>query len=212
MTDQVPATGLVFEIEVPPAWFELDLRPASRDRAAKTMVERTVKASPELWEARGAIVRYVRGIARQAWDAGARYCMAFAKAAGDGVLVGALTITVLPPLGTRGRTGLTDLMDQVSRGGQPGAGDWSMTDVVTMDGAGKAVRRWGVRRQRLEQRGKEIRLVFHDTFIPVQGAVVLVACASPDADVAEPLLEVFQAVTDTLVLSDAPEDAEQEDS
>jgi hypothetical protein len=80
------APALGFAITLPPGWFELDVRPNSRDARLKTLVDERVADVPDLREHRGTILRLLREFARRAWNDGAAYCGVMAEPVDEGVL------------------------------------------------------------------------------------------------------------------------------
>ena len=199
-----PQTNLTFQLTIPPSWMEFDLAPATRDQAIREAVEDRVRDIPTLWRRRSDIVRYIRAVARDAWDNGARYCATFVEPAGDGLILGALTVTVLPPVKATGRTTISDLLRETDKGPINRAdGEWRMTEPLEIAGAGRAVRQWGVQAIAPKNLSGSAPFVFTHTFVPTANAVLLVSCVSPSADVADPLLALFAEVTDSLILTAA---------
>ncbi|MDR0504401.1 MAG: hypothetical protein LBG70_01125, partial [Bifidobacteriaceae bacterium] len=105
-----PTTNLTFELAIPQSWQEFDLNPASRDAAVAGLVERHLATLPNLTSRRSEIQHYVCGVVRDAWDNGARYCATFVEPAADGLIMGSLTVSVLPPIKASGSSSVTDLL------------------------------------------------------------------------------------------------------
>ena len=199
----LPETKTIFELSIPSFWNELDVRPATRDRAIRTVVEERLAQVPQLHPRRSEIVRYYRDLVRDAWDSGARYCASFVAPAGDGFLMGALTVNVLPAVPQMGGVSALDaIVDQVHEvPSAQGAGLWRSVTTETLAGAGPAVRSFGVQSVQIDKLGTQATAVFMQTYVPVPNAVLLVACASPAVDVADSILELFASVSDSLVLT-----------
>jgi hypothetical protein len=75
-----------FSLTIPDSWFELDVRPSSRDARISLLVESRVRDQPELWDHRTELVRTLRRLARDAWDAGATYCACFVMVLEESVI------------------------------------------------------------------------------------------------------------------------------
>jgi hypothetical protein len=200
-TGDLPS-GSAFSIRLPASWFELDVRPATRDASIATAVTERIAAQPELREHRTALARVLRSQARDAWEAGAVYCACFAMAIEDAVIPGSLTISVIPP--PPGGSGIdaiaADLpVREPTDDGEP----WRSRRVVRLAGGLSAARSEGVQDVLLPGGSGAVRVVTMQTFLPVDAErVILVAAASPAVDLAEPLLELFDAVTSTFTLVD----------
>ncbi len=193
------ATTGAFALKVPDGWFELDLRPAARDDYAKLLVEKRVRFQPELWEHRADLVRILRRQARDAWEAGALSCACFALVVEDQVIPGSLTVSVIPPPPAGSALdAIAELLParEAAVDGDP----WMQRKTVELPDAGRAVRSQGVADVRLPG-GGALRTIMMQTFLPLDSErILLIAGASPALDLVEPLLELFEAVTATLVL------------
>lgn len=188
-----------FAITVPRTWFELSVRPERRDDDISALVTERLDDHPELREHRTEIVRLLRRFARSAWDSGARYCAAFAEPSEDGIVSGALTVTMLPG------TGDDDLTERVT---SVSAEDEGMhVDIHELPRIGRVPRTWGISTvQAPEDRG-EFQAVMMQTFVPAGDQVALVSVSSPATDLADVLYELFEAVTDTFELVSSEESA-----
>jgi hypothetical protein len=189
-----------FAITVPRSWFELPVDPERRDDRISALVQERIAEHRELWDHRTEIVRVLRRFARSAWDSGARYCAAFAEPSEDGVVSGALTVTVLPAPGD-GDDPLDSLTDHVAALG--GGEDGMHVDLHDLPRVGRAPRTWGVSTVQAPDDRGTLDVVIMQTFVPADGQVALVSVSSPATDLAEPLLELFETVTDTFELLDS---------
>lgn len=189
-----------FSIRVPESWFELDVRPATRDGNITLLVEQRIREVPELWEHRGELVRLLRRQARDAWESGAVYCACFALVLDDSVVPGSITVSVIPP--PPAGAGAEAIAEQLPTRDAAEDGDrWMSRSMVDLDGIGRVPRSQGVTDVRLPDGSGWIRMIVMQTFIPLDSQrLILVGAASPAIDLAEPLLELFDAVTGTLVL------------
>jgi len=192
-----------FSIRVPESWFELDVRPATRDGNITLLVEQRIREVPELREHRGELVRLLRRQARDAWESGAVYCACFALVLDDSVVPGSITVSVIPP--PPAGAGPDAIAEQLPTRDAAEDGDrWMSRSMVDLEGIGRVPRSQGVTDVRLPDGSGWIRMIVMQTFIPLDSQrLLLVGAASPAIDLAEPLLELFDAVTGTLVLVSA---------
>lgn len=196
-----PTASCLFELAIPPSWTPIELRPAYRDRAIADAVYERSRGLPELRAARASLTAYVRDVAARAWEGGARYCAVFAEPAGEGLVLGSLTVTLLPELSDRGGGGFEDLIERVQGlAVEPRDGTWSSLTCTDIAGTRPCARQFGIREAVVSAKGMSVRHVFMHTFVPVTGGVLLVACASAATDLADPLLELFARVSDTLAV------------
>ncbi|MEJ8285482.1 hypothetical protein [Curtobacterium citreum] len=189
-----------FAITVPRSWFELPVEPERRDDRISALVQERIEDQRELWDHRTEIVRALRRFARSAWDSGARYCAAFAEPSEDGIVSGALTVTVLPAPEAGGDP-LASLTDHVAALG--GDDDGMHVDVHEVPRVGRVPRVWGVSTVQAPDGRGSFDVVLMQTFVPAGDQVALVSVSSPATDLAEPLYELFETVTDTFELIDS---------
>ncbi len=202
VTEQTPPAGeaVGFALTIPDSWFELEVRPATRDARIATLVESRVREQPELWEHRGELVRVLRRLARDAWDAGAVYCACFVMVLEESIIPGSMTVSIIPP--PPGGAGVDAIAEELpSREASEEGGTWMQRSVVELPDVGRAPRSQGVLDVPLPSGPGRIRTVVMRTFVPLDAErLLLVSGASPAVDLAEPLLELFDAVTATLAL------------
>jgi hypothetical protein len=187
-----------FSLNLPDSWFELDVRRSTRDASIRLLVESRVREQPELWEHRSDIIRLLRRQARDAADAGAIYCACFVMVVGDGIIPGSMTVTLLPPPPAGSSPdSVAELMPSKEAAHE---GDtWSTRSVIDVSGIGRVVRTHGVADVQLS--GGAVRSILAQTFVSLDNRrMLMVSAASPAIDLAEPLLELFDAVADTLRL------------
>ncbi|MBF4607929.1 hypothetical protein [Curtobacterium sp. VKM Ac-1393] len=189
-----------FAITVPRSWFELPVEPERRDDRISALVQERIEDQRELFDHRTEIVRALRRFARSAWDSGARYCAAFAEPSEDGIVSGALTVTVLPAP-EAGGDALAALTDHVAALG--GDDDGMHVDVHEVPRVGRVPRVWGVSTVQAPDGRGSFDVVLMQTFVPAGDQVALVSVSSPATDLAEPLYELFETVTDTFELIDS---------
>jgi len=191
---------VAFALSVPDSWFELDVSRTTRDANIKLLVERRVREQPELWEHRAALVKLLRRQARDAADAGAIYCACFVMVLEESVIPGALTVSAIPA--PPGGAGLDVVAQHLpTREATDDDGTWMSRSIVDLPNVGRVPRSQGVIDVDVPDGSGSIRSLVMHTFVPLDdGRLLLVAAASPAVDLAEPLLDLFDAVTATLSL------------
>jgi hypothetical protein len=167
-------------------------------------VDDRVRDVPELRPHRATIVRLLRSAARDAWSSGARYCASLVDPTDDGPVTASVTVSVVTgPLGVRpdDPAYVEALRHPLTIKAAKDADDtWREVAPVDVSGTGSAVRAWGVTDDELPEDVGWVRVVQMLQFAPIPGVnkVVLVSCASPVLALAEPLLDVFDAICGTL--------------
>lgn len=191
---------VAFALSVPDSWFELDVSRTTRDANIKLLVERRVREQPELWEHRAALVRLLRRQARDAADAGAIYCACFVMVLEESVIPGALTVSAIPA--PPGGAALDVVAQHLpAREATDDGGTWMSRSIVDLPNVGRVPRSQGVIDVDVPDGSGSIRSLVMHTFVPLEdGRLLLVAAASPAVDLAEPLFDLFDAVTATLSL------------
>lgn len=191
-----------FSLALPNNWFELDVRPSTRDLTIGLLVESRVRDQPELWEHRSELTKLLRRQARDAWEAGARYCACFVIVVEQSVIPGSVTVSVIPaPPG--GATADAVAESLTAKEARDDDDTWSRRSLVTLPNAGRATRREGVLDIPLPSGRGAVRSIIMQTFVPLaDGRLLLVGAASPALDLTEPLLELFDAVTSTLTVTE----------
>jgi hypothetical protein len=197
----LPGPG--FAVTVPPSWFEVDLAPATRDAAIACLVDDRVRDSAELRPHRSAITGLLREQARQAWEAGARWCAVMVEPTDEGPITASATVSVVPgPLGQTAGTAahaaalLAPLAPKTAA-----SEDDTWRDVVPVDLDGvPGARAWGVEDVDLPEDRGWVRTVSLQQLLPVPGSdrVVLLACSSPVLPLADVLHDLFAAIADSV--------------
>lgn len=211
MTGVILPGGLGFRLAVPPSWWELDLRPATRASSLDALVEQQVRDVPALREHRTALARLLREQARSAWDAGASYAAVMAEPTDEGPVTACIALLVVPgPVPTDGRDRLARVMEPFTASPRAGAdGTWRSVEVVDVPGAGRAARTWGVEDVALPGGAGRVRQVLMQTWAPLPGVdrVLVVSCASPVLPLVDDLLDLFDAVSGALAVTSSGPDA-----
>ncbi|MFG1606764.1 hypothetical protein [Actinoplanes sp. NPDC049265] len=185
-----------FALRVPESWFEFDIWRATRTGDLARMLDARIAQAPELAQHRKPLLRLMREAAEEAERRGARYCAVSGDLTDDGDQLAAALVV----LQTDG-TGDPDLDRPEAIAAQitataPSAGSplWRQVEVVEIP-AGTAVRTYGV-----DSAGERSQAVVMQTLIPVPGRPVIlnVVLTSPQTVLAEPLLDLFDAISGTL--------------
>ncbi|MBL7487205.1 hypothetical protein I6A60_08705 [Frankia sp. AgB1.9] len=194
-----------FSLRVPDSWFAFDVRRATRTGDLARLVDARTAAQPRLRPYRSALLKMLREVADRAERRGAVYCAAApADDPGGG------TVATLLVFQTAGADDPTDSTVAAIAGAltaraptQPG-GPWRTVEIVSIP-AGDAVRIRAVEPAALDG-GTAVDTVTMQTLIPVpttdheewQVGVLNIVLTSPHVGLADPLLDLFEAISDTL--------------
>jgi hypothetical protein len=199
-------SGAGFSLRVPQGWLELEVHPDRRLSALQRQLDQQVRDVPELREHRTTLRRLLREQAEQAWASGAAYCASMVEPTEDGPITASVVVLVVPgPLGFADDDPerLAALAAPLPGVPRTGADDpWREVVEVEVDGAGPAVRASGVEDVELPEAAATLRVVLMQTLVPLPlGRTLVLACSSPVLPLAEDLLDLFDAVSDTLQVS-----------
>jgi hypothetical protein len=196
------AAPVGFTVTLPDSWFELDVNPRTRDARIRALVEQQIRDQPQLWEQRAALVRMLRRQARDAHDAGAIYCACFVMAVEQSIIPGSMMLMVLPTPPGGGGDAIAEALP--TKEAKDDDDTWMTRSIVTLPRIGRVPRSQGVTDVDLPDGQGSIRTIIMQTFLPLDAdRLLMVACASPALDLAEPLLELFDVVTASVSLVDA---------
>lgn len=208
MSRTAPApTG--FTLRVPDSWWEFDVWRASRTGDLARLLDRQARRSPQLAPHRGALLKVLRRTAEHAERNGARFCAvsiddvdgagSAGATYGAGLLLatamvfqtdGAPDATANTPEAIAGRVTATAPVE--------GSTTWRRVELVEVP-AGRAARVYGVELTDLGA-GEPVETVVMQTLLPVpddRGVLDLVL-TSPQVNLAEPMLDLFDAISGTL--------------
>ncbi len=189
-----------FTLRVPPSWFEIDVWRATRTGDVRRLVDARVAADPGLAGHRGVLIRLLREVAERAERQGAVFCAAMADPVAGGTL--AATLLVFHSEGSPDPAANTvEAIAGQIYARAPHAGSARHVELVEL-AAGRAVRVHGVEDADLGD-GARLPCVVGQTLLPVPGGagVVSVVLSSPQVELAEPMLELFTAITSTFAWS-----------
>jgi hypothetical protein len=194
-----PARPSGFSLDVPASWIEFDIWRATRTGDLARLVDARIREFPDLAPQRGTLVRLLREAAIDAERNGALYCASMGELDADG---GMLMATVMV-FHTRGsldarQNTVEAIAGQVTaRAKAPGSPYWRLVELVDL-AAGRAVRTRGV--ERVTGSTRTADFVTMQTLVPVPTGegVLCVALSSPMVALADPMLDLFAAITGTL--------------
>ncbi|WP_237102957.1 hypothetical protein [Nonomuraea sp. MG754425] len=187
-----------FTVRVPESWYEFDVWRAGRTGDLARLVDARVATAPDLAPHRAVLLKVLREVAGLA----ARHGAVFSAAMTDHVQDAGTVLATLMVLHTKGRADPEgNTVEAIASGvvavpRAPGTPAWRRVEIVEVD-AGRAVRVTGV------ETG-EIDAVVMQTLVPVPGGhgVLDLVLTSPHLSLAEPMLDLFDAISATLAWSD----------
>lgn len=195
-----------FSIRVPPSWYEFDIWRATHTGDLGRLVDDRIAADDRLKPWRGALVRALREAAEQAERQGAVLCAAMTDPVAEaGVLAAVLTVFHTGGAPDPADNTVEAIAAQVTASAPgPGSPAWRQVEVREQP-AGKAVRLHGVEATELGSRSVDCVMMQTLTPVPDGGGVLNVVLASPQTELAEPLFDLFDAISATLTwVSAAP--------
>lgn len=185
-----------FTVRVPASWYEFDVWRAGRTGDLARLVDARVRAAPALAPHRAVLLKVLREIA----DLAARHGAVFGAAMTDHLEDVGTVLATLMVLHTDGLPG-ANTVEEIAAGivavpPAPGTPAWRGVEIVELE-AGRAVRVTGIESGELES-------VVTQTLIPVPGGhgVLDLVLTSPHLGLAEPMLDLFDAISATLAWSD----------
>jgi hypothetical protein len=201
------ATPIGFVLRVPASWTEFDLWRASRTGDLARMVDARIAEAPELAPRRGVLLRLMREAAQTAERNGAQWCAVSNEVAdtdGGGMLaaVGIVFQTAGAP--DPADNTVEAMAAQITAvAASAGTHRWRRVELVDLP-AGRAVRVYGIQAAQPDDGrhgvGVSVDVVTMQTLIPVPGdnGVLNVVLTSPQLDLTEPMLGLFEAISSTL--------------
>lgn len=204
-----PEAAPAFTVRVPPSWFRFDAWRATRTADLARIVDARITAQPGLRRHRAALLALFREVAEDAQARGALMCaVAVDPVAAGGPLLASLMVfrTDGDPL-RPGQTVEEIAASVTAHEGADGPGTWRRVGLVDLP-AGPAVRVTSVGRLQAgsadpaADRDAAPDLVAMHTLVPAPGGgVVDVVLTSPQASIADALLDLFDAVSGTFAWS-----------
>jgi hypothetical protein len=205
------AAPSAFSVRVPPSWIEFDIWRATRTGDLARMVDTRVAEQPQLRRWRGAFIGALRRAAADAERQGALMCAAMLDPVEDAGMLAAV-LTVFHTEGSKDPADNTieAIAAQLTAVAPPeGSSAWRRVEIVEIP-AGRAVRMTGV--EPIVLGGQPLECVVMHTLIPVpDGGFLDVVLTSPQLQLAEPMLDLFDAISSTLTwAAPSPGDTTQE--
>lgn len=191
-----------FALRVPESWLEFDVWRATRTGDLARLLDARIAQSPELGPYRGALLKALRQAASEAERHGALFCATSSDLVEDAGMLAAI-VMVFQTDGAPDPAGNTPeaIAGQLSAVSQvDGAAQWQRVEIVEIP-AGRAVRVYGVEAANLG--GRSVDCVVMQTLIPVPDGhgVLNVVVTTPQVELAEAMLDLFDAISSTLTWS-----------
>lgn len=196
-----------FSLRIPETWIEFDVWRATRTGDLVRLVDERLREFPDLRPHRAAILRGVRELAAEAEKAGAVYCASAAdRVDEDGVLLASLMVFStegLPEPALNTVPAIAAQLPTVPR--SDGSPEWREVTVVDLT-AGPAVQVRGVALISPADGVEPVPLVTMQTLVPAPDGrgVLNVVLTSPQVSVADPMLDLFDAVSASLTWEEGP--------
>jgi hypothetical protein len=193
-----------FTLRLPASWYEFDVWRATRSGDLARLVDARIAEHPQLEPHRSGLVKLLRETAETAEAQGAVYCASMLEVEGRDMLLANLMVFHFDGSPEPGGTAVETIASQVPAIAPSEASpEWRQVEIVETD-AGQAVRVQGIDFITGED-GRSARVVAMHTLVPVpdgQGVLDLVL-TSPQVELAEPMLDLFDAVSGTLAWPDS---------
>lgn len=194
-----------FSLRVPDSWYEFDVRRATRTGDLARLVDARIAVEPRLRPYRAALLKLLREVADRAERRGAVYCAAAPADEPSGGVIATLLVFHTPGADDPKDNTVATIAAQLVAvtPARPGA-PWRTVEIVRIP-AGEAVRVRAVEPARLDGSGA-VDSVTTQTLLPVPhvdddgspAGVLNVVLTSPRVGLADPLLDLFDAISDTL--------------
>lgn len=189
-----------FTLRVPPSWLEFDVWRATRTNDLARLVDARLAEAPELARRRGALLKLLREVAAEAERKGALFCAVMLDpVAGAGMLVASAMVFQTDGAADPADNTVDAIAAQVTAVA-PGDGSPRWRRVETVEGpAGRAVRVHGVEAVDLGGH-RPVDCVVMQTLVPLPdgGGVLNVVLTSPQVQLADSMLDLFDAISGTL--------------
>jgi hypothetical protein len=201
-----PVAGLA--LITPEIWWDVPLDPKTRHQAIAALVDERVQRDPRLADRRDELVSRLRRSAREAADAGGVLCSCMAMLAEDTAMSANLLVLIrlLAPDEAADATGDADallggLREGLDRDVTSAAPELGLAELPD---AGRAVRLRTVRRTTLPLVDQTLPTLLVQYFVPLPAEdrrTAVVTFTSPSLAYEQPLVEMFDAIAQTLVFT-----------
>ncbi len=192
-----------FTVQVPPTWFEFDVWRATRTSDLARLVDAQIAQDRRLRPWRSALLKALRAAAEQAERQGAVMCAAMCDTTSDGgVLAAVLTVFHTEGDPSPGGNTVHSIAARLTSM-ETTQGPWRRVQIVDLR-SGPAVRVRGV--DTVQVGGQTRECVVMHTLVPaLDGDGVLdVVLASPQTELADPMLDLFEAISETFAWAADP--------
>jgi hypothetical protein len=194
-----------FTLRVPDSWYEFDVWRATRTGDLARRLDARIAETPGLARYRRPLLKMLREAGREADRQGALFCAVMLEPVEDaGRLVATAMVFQTDGAPDRRENTVDTIAGQVSaQAPAEGSPAWRQVEVVEIP-AGRAVRLRGVDAADPDL-GRPDGVVMQTLLpIPDDGGVVNVVLTSPQVSLAEPMLELFAAISDTFAWTTDP--------
>ena len=194
-----------FTMKVPPTWVELDIWRANHTGYLARLVDTRLAGTPDLAQHRGALLKLMKAVAAHAERSGALYCAAMCDADEDaGVLAASVMILRNDGPPDPADNTVEAIAGQVTSMAPSGPDEpWRQVQIVEIP-AGRAVQVKGVEPAIAGQPDSQIVTMLTLVPVPGGGGVVTIVLMSPQVALADPMLDLFEAISSTFGWSDVP--------
>lgn len=199
------AVPVGFTLRLPESWVEFDIWRATRTKDLTRLIDARIEQDPELARHRGALVKALRQAATDAERQGAVFCAAMLDPVEDAGMLAA-TVMVFHTDGAADPAGnapevIAGQLSAIAPAAE--SPQWRRVAMVEIP-AGRAVRVQGVETVALGPRSLDC--VVMQTLVPVpeRRGVLNVVLTSPQVELTESLLDLFDAISSTLTWSTSP--------
>ncbi|MGW7488461.1 hypothetical protein [Streptomyces sp. NPDC054786] len=202
----LPSQPIGVHLLIPKAWQEFDTHSDTADQSIREIVAEKIKARPELAEHKGPLRKLLQNSAGLARENNVVYSGAMMEGVDGDTMTASLTVSVSQAeneeTGEVAQTGLGTIhsaLNPIAPGRRP-TDPWRKVSLVELDDDVRAVRSEGIEEIELPDGRGTYRAVLMQTFVPYPGndpKVAVIAASTPHLALAEPMLELFKAITST---------------
>jgi hypothetical protein len=194
-----------FTLRLPENWVEFDVWRANRSSDLARLVDARLAQTPELKPYRGALVKLLKEVAAHAERSGALYCAAMCDADDDaGLLVASVMVLHNDGPPDPADNTVEAIAGQVTSMAPSGPGEaWRQVQIVEIP-AGRAVQVRGVEPAVAGRPDSQVVSMLMLVPVPGGGGVVTIVLMSPQAELADPMLDLFDAISSTFGWSSVP--------
>ena len=194
-----------FVLRVPDTWVEFDVWRANHTGDLARLVDARLAETPELKPHRGALLKLLKEVAAHAERSGALYCAAMCDMSEEAGLLAA-SVMVLQTDGPPDPQDNTveAIAGQVSSIVPSGPGEpWRQVEIVEIP-AGRAVQVKGTEPAIAGRPDSQVVSMLTLVPVPGGGGVVTIVAMSPQIELADPMLDLFDAISSTFGWSNTP--------